>query len=116
MVCVERFSDDGYRTVAQGTKKEGCTILFMVLYFFGMASSIWWSSCRSRFLAAGMKWGHEATEANSQYFHLAAWGGARCQDHHHPGYGPGGDLLSGVCYVGLSSGRAAGFVLAPLFV
>jgi frizzled protein 1/7 len=24
-------------------------------------------------LAAGLKWGHEAIEANSQYFHLAAW-------------------------------------------
>lgn len=26
------------------------------------------------FLAAGLKWGHEAIEANSHYFHLAAWG------------------------------------------
>jgi frizzled protein 1/7 len=24
-------------------------------------------------LAAGLKWGHEAIEANSQYFHMAAW-------------------------------------------
>ena len=28
--------------VTQGTKKEWCTILFMLLYFFSMASSIWW--------------------------------------------------------------------------
>ncbi|KAJ1064955.1 hypothetical protein K5549_005764 [Capra hircus] len=55
-VCVERFSDDGYRTVAQGTKKEA----------MGQVD---------------------------------------------------GDLLSGVCYVGLSSVDALrGFVLAPLFV
>ena len=27
--------------VTQGTKKEWCTILFMLLYFFSMASSIW---------------------------------------------------------------------------
>ncbi|NXW74370.1 FZD1 protein, partial [Hirundo rustica] len=74
VVCNERFSEDGSRTVAQGTKREGCTILFMMLYFFGMASSIWWVILSlTWFLAAGMKWGHEAIEANSQYFHLAAW-------------------------------------------
>lgn len=61
-------------TVTQGTKHEMCTVLFMVLYFFGMASSIWWVVLTlTWFLAAGLKWGHEAIEANSQYFHLAAW-------------------------------------------
>ncbi|XP_021568833.1 frizzled-1, partial [Carlito syrichta] len=74
VVCNDKFADDGARTVAQGTKKEGCTILFMMLYFFSMASSIWWVILSlTWFLAAGMKWGHEAIEANSQYFHLAAW-------------------------------------------
>lgn len=63
------------RTVTQGTKHEPCTILFMVLYFFNMASSIWWVVLTlTWFLAAGLKWGHEAIEANSQYFHMAAWG------------------------------------------
>lgn len=61
-------------TITQGTKHELCTLLFMVLYFFGMASSIWWVILTlTWFLAAGLKWGHEAIEANSQYFHLAAW-------------------------------------------
>lgn len=61
-------------TITQGTKYELCTILFMVLYFFSMASSIWWVVLTlTWFLAAGLKWGHEAIEANSQYFHLAAW-------------------------------------------
>lgn len=61
-------------TITQGTRHEGCTILFMVLYFFSMASSIWWVVLTlTWFLAAGLKWGHEAIEANSQYFHLAAW-------------------------------------------
>ncbi|XP_010859575.1 PREDICTED: frizzled-7, partial [Bison bison bison] len=115
----ERFSDDGYRTVAQGTKKEGCTILFMVLYFFGMASSIWWVILSlTWFLAAGMKWGHEAIEANSQYFHLAAWAVPAVKTITILAMGQvDGDLLSGVCYVGLSSVDALrGFVLAPLFV
>jgi len=61
-------------TITQGTKHEACTIVFMVLYFFSMASSIWWVVLTlTWFLAAGLKWGHEAIEANSQYFHLAAW-------------------------------------------
>lgn len=60
--------------ISQGTKHEPCTILFMVVYFFSMASSIWWVVLTlTWFLAAGLKWGHEAIEANSQYFHLAAW-------------------------------------------
>lgn len=61
-------------TITQGTKHEPCTIIFMLLYFFSMASSIWWVVLTlTWFLAAGLKWGHEAIEANSQYFHLAAW-------------------------------------------
>lgn len=60
--------------ITQGTKHEPCTILFMIVYFFSMASSIWWVILTlTWFLAAGLKWGHEAIEANSQYFHLAAW-------------------------------------------
>ncbi|KQK81380.1 hypothetical protein AAES_81837 [Amazona aestiva] len=43
VVCNERFQEDGYRTVVQGTKKEGCTILFMMLYFF-KAPSLGWCS------------------------------------------------------------------------
>lgn len=63
-----------HSVITQGTKHEPCTILFMVVYFFSMASSIWWVILTlTWFLAAGLKWGHEAIEANSQYFHLAAW-------------------------------------------
>ena len=60
--------------ITQGTKHEMCTISFMILYFFGMASSIWWVVLTlTWFLAAGLKWGHEAIEAHSQIFHLFAW-------------------------------------------
>lgn len=63
------------RTIAQGTKHEPCSIIFMVLYFFSMASSIWWVVLTlTWFLAAGLKWGHEAIEANCHFFHMAAWG------------------------------------------
>lgn len=119
VVCVDRFKEDGYKLVAQGTKKEGCTILFMILYFFGMASSVWWVVLSlTWFLSAGMKWGHEAIEANSQYFHLAAWAVPAVKTITILATGQvDGDLLTGVCYVGIYSVDALrGFVLAPLFV
>lgn len=61
--------------ITQGTDdSEWCTVLFMVSYFFSTASSVWWVVLTlTWFLAAGLKWGHEAIEANSHYFHLAAW-------------------------------------------
>lgn len=57
-----------------GTKNQACTVLFMILYFSTMASSIWWLVlCVSWFLAAVLKWSGEAIENQSQYFHLVAW-------------------------------------------
>lgn len=119
VVCNGMFFPNGYKTLVQGTKKEGCTILFMMLYFFSMASSIWWVILSlTWFLAAGMKWGHEAIEANSQYFHLAAWAVPAIKTISILAIGQiEGDLLSGVCYVSLSNlDSLRGFVLAPLFI
>ncbi|XP_038822603.1 frizzled-1-like [Salvelinus namaycush] len=115
VVCNNRFDSD-VKTVIQGTKKEGCPILFMMLYFFSMASSIWWVILAlTWFLSAGMKWGHEAIEANSQYFHLAA---SAIKTVTILAVGQvDGDVLSGVCYVGINSVYALrGFVLAPLLI
>lgn len=106
-------------TITQGTKHELCTVLFMVLYFFSMASSIWWVILTlTWFLAAGLKWGHEAIEAHSQYFHLAAWAVPALKTITILAMGKvEGDILSGVCYVGLWNVEALrGFVLAPLCV
>ncbi|XP_023248220.1 frizzled-2 [Copidosoma floridanum] len=106
-------------TITQGTKHEMCTLSFMILYFFGMASSIWWVVLTlTWFLAAGLKWGHEAIEANSQYFHLAAWAAPAIKTVSILAMGKvEGDVLSGVCYVGLYNVEALrGFVLAPLCV
>ncbi|XP_058807536.1 frizzled-7-B [Phymastichus coffea] len=105
--------------ITQGTKHEMCTMLFMVLYFFGMASSIWWVILTlTWYLAAGLKWGHEAIEANSQYFHLAAWAAPAIKTVTILAMGKvEGDVLSGVCYTGLWNVEALrGFVLAPLCV
>nr|XP_020463056.1 frizzled-2 [Monopterus albus] len=119
VACNESFSPDAYKTIVQGTKKEGCTILFMMLYFFSMASSIWWVILSlTWFLAAGMKWGHEAIEASSQYFHLAAWAVPAVKTISILAIGQiEGDMLSGVCFVSLSNlDPLRGFVLAPLFI
>ncbi|XP_047484224.1 frizzled-1-like [Penaeus chinensis] len=62
------------RTITQGVDREWCTIVFMTLYFFSMAASIWWVVLTlTWFLAAGLKWSHEAIENNSAWFHVAAW-------------------------------------------
>lgn len=107
------------KVVVQGTKKESCTIVFMLLYYFSMASSIWWVILTlTWFLSAGLKWGHEAIERNSQYFHLVAWALPAIKTIAILATGHvDGDVLSGVCFTGISSIDALrGFVVAPLFV
>ncbi|CAL8251723.1 unnamed protein product [Boreogadus saida] len=103
--------------IQEGLESTGCTIVFLILYYFGMASSLWWVILTlTWFLAAGKKWGHEAIEANSSYFHLAAWA--------IPAVKTiiilvmrkvAGDELTGVCYVGSMDVKAlTAFVLIPL--
>ncbi len=107
------------RTITQGNKKEKCTLLFMTLYFFTMSSAIWWVILTlTWFLAAGLKWGHEAIESNSHYFHLLAWAVPAIKTITVLAMNKvEGDVLSGVCFVGLwNQSYLAGFVLIPLFV
>lgn len=119
VACVDKFNEVSYRIVAQGTKKEDCTILFMVLYFFSMASSIWWGVLSlAWFLSAGMKWGAEAIEGYSPYFHLVAWAVPALKTLTVVAMGQvEGDMLTGVCYVGVYSVDALrAFVLVPLIL
>lgn len=61
--------------VLQGHRQStSCTVLFMALYFCSMAAFAWWACLAlAWFLAAGLKWGHEAIENKSHLFHLVAW-------------------------------------------
>lgn len=95
----------------------GCSVVFLMLYYFGMASALWWVVLTfAWFLAAGMKWGQEAIEAKATFFHIVAWTVPAVQtiivlilrkvD---------ADELSGICYVGNSDKKnLGGYVLAPL--
>lgn len=71
IACIQVFIISIFQ---QGTKRESCTILFMLLYYFEMAANLWWVVLTlTWFLAAGLKWGHEPIEAKSHYFHLVTW-------------------------------------------
>ena len=110
-------SSDKQFVVVQGTKHEVCTILFILLYFFSMASSVWWVILTvTWFLSAGLKWGNEAIESNSHYFHLAAWAVPAVKTIAVLATNSvDGDGLAGVCWTGVSHVAAhRGFVLAPL--
>ena len=118
-ISCEQARDGARFLIQEGLESTWCIIVFLVLYFFGMASQIWWVILTlTWFLAAGRKWGQEAIEALSSYFHLAAWAvpavktivilTMRRVD---------GDELTGMCYVGNQDKSAlTGFVLAPLLV
>ncbi|XP_062861949.1 frizzled-5 [Trichomycterus rosablanca] len=96
-----------------------CTLVFLLVYFFGMASSIWWVVLSfTWFLAAGMKWGNEAIAGYSQYFHLAAWLVPSVKTIAVLALSfVDGDPVAGICYVGNQSLESLrGFVLAPLVV
>lgn len=103
----------------ESTGPAVCTSVFLLVYFFGMASSIWWVILSlTWFLAAGMKWGSEAIASYSQYFHLAAWLVPSIKTIAVLALSSvDGDPVSGICYVGNQNLETLrGFVLAPLFV
>lgn len=117
--CTEQYRSTGMFTVVLGSQSKGCTLLFMLLYFFTIAGVVWWVILTiTWFLAAGPKWSCEAIEKKAVWFHSAAWGI------------PGaltvmllalnkveGDNISGVCFIGLYDLDALRyFILAPLCV
>lgn len=100
----------------QATGPAVCTVVFILIYFFGMAACIWWV-CLSFtwFLAAGLKWGSEAIASYSQYFHLAAWFIPAVKTIAVLAMSSvDGDPVSGICFVGNQNlANLRGFVLAP---
>ncbi|XP_054642973.1 frizzled-5 [Dunckerocampus dactyliophorus] len=110
---------DQLRVLYDTTGPALCTLVFLLVYFFSMASSIWWVVLSfSWFLAAGMKWGSEAIASYCQYFHLAAWLIPSVKTIIVLALSAvDGDPVAGICFVGNQSlGNLRGFVLAPLVV
>lgn len=112
----EEIACDGpvLRSGAQGPGM--CVTVFLMIYFFGMASSVWWVILAfTWFLAAGLKWGNEAIASYSQYFHLAAWLAPTAQTVWALlAGGVAGDPIAGVCTVAPEG--VTTFILAPLLV
>ncbi|KAH3736262.1 frizzled-9-like [Dreissena polymorpha] len=118
-ISCDQRRDGAEYLIQEGLESTWCIVVFLILYFFGMASSLWWVILTiTWFLASARKWGQEAIEALSSYFHLAAWAipaiktiavlTIRRVD---------GDELTGLCYVGNQDKEAlTGFVLVPLIV
>ena len=99
------------------TGPAACTSVFLLIYFFGMASCLWWVVLTfTWFLAAGLKWGQEAIAAHAHYFHLIAWVVPAVQTIAALAVSAvDGDPVSGICYVGNEDlANLRGFVLAPL--
>ncbi|XP_067118928.1 frizzled-4-like [Centruroides vittatus] len=96
-----------------------CTIIFVFLYFFRMASDVWWVILTIMwFLSVGLKWNNEAMQRRRIYFQMFGWSFPtlktiailllRVVD---------ADELTGTCYVGNQSPQnLLGFVIVPSFV
>lgn len=96
-----------------------CITVFVLTYFFSMASSIWWVILSlTWFLAAGLKWGSEAIANYSWWFHVVGWAIPSIQTAVViVTNSVDGDPVSGICYVGNQSIRNLSiYVLGPLIV
>lgn len=102
--------------IQEGLENTDCAIVFLLLYFFGTASALWWVILTlTWFFSAGLKWSHEALQVHSSYFHLTAWAIPaiktiiilimRDVD---------ADELTGICFVGNQNDKSLiGFVIGP---
>lgn len=116
MIGHEEIACDGPALKSGAQGPGACVTVFLMIYFFGMASSVWWVILAfTWFLAAGLKWGNEAIASYSQYFHLVAWVAPTVQTVcAYISGGVAGDPVAGVCTVAPEGVR--NFILAPLFV
>ncbi|CAH1790359.1 unnamed protein product [Owenia fusiformis] len=110
---------DGATIRYETTGPAVCTVVFLLIYFFGMASSLWWVILSfTWFLSAGLKWGQEAIANYSFGFHLVALLIPTVKSIAVLATSSvDGDPIAGICYVGsqnLTNLRV--FVLAPLFI
>ncbi|XP_076031260.1 frizzled-4-like [Oratosquilla oratoria] len=105
--------------VTEGSLHTNCALVFLLLYYFSTAASVWWVMlCASWLLRAWRGLSHEQILRQSSWFHVAAWGLPAAQtivclvmrkvD---------ADELTGTCYAGQQNTETlVKFVLAPQFL
>jgi len=118
-VSCESLDDGGDTRVIRyaTTGPPACTAVFLLIYYFSMASCLWWVVLTfTWFLAAGLKWGQEAIGARAHYLHLVAWVVPAVQSAVALALSAvDGDAVAGICHIGnQDSANLRGFVLAPL--
>uniref|UniRef100_A0A914DBR6 Uncharacterized protein n=1 Tax=Acrobeloides nanus TaxID=290746 RepID=A0A914DBR6_9BILA len=94
-----------------------CMLVFVLIYFFGMAASAWWVILSlSWVLAAVPHWSTEWIAKYSTYFHLFSWLVPGIQTAGVILFNAvDGDPISGICYVGNTDvGNLFSFVIVPL--
>ena len=113
----ENSASDVMVFIKEGVGNTWCIVVFLLLYYFGMAGFIWWLILTiSFYLSSARQWSSEAIEAKSNLFHTAAWSIPaikttiililRKVD---------ADELTGTCYVGNQNvSSMLFFVLLPL--
>jgi len=112
-----KIDSPSYVQLVRVSGPSNCAFVFVLTYFFGMASSVWWVILTlTWFLAAGFKWSSEAIANYSIYYHLIAWLLPCLQTIAILMLnGIDGDPISGICYVGhTDSSMLRGFVILPL--
>ncbi len=119
IACDEDPQSGSRILIQEGLENTNCAIVFLLLYYFSTASCIWWVILSlTWYLAAGLKWGHEAIQRHSTCYHIVAWAIPAIQtiivlvmrvvD---------ADELTGMCFVGNQNDTALlGFVIIPLLV
>lgn len=122
--CVQSSDHTASYLVSGELHSTWCVVTVVLLYFFGMAASLWWVALTVAFyLAAGRKWSREAISDVSGYFHVVAWALPAVKTAAVLALRRFiGDELTGLCDVGSSvdddvrSRTLIVFVLVPLVV
>ncbi|VDP72659.1 unnamed protein product [Echinostoma caproni] len=102
--------------IVSGFEGTWCTVVFILLYYFGQASYIWWLMLSvTWFLSAACKWGSEGIETISSVLHMLAWALPALKTmivlimHRIDA-----DELTGLCHIGYQdSSSLLFFVLVP---
>lgn len=111
--------DLGLVAVTEGALHTTCALVFLLLYYFSTAASVWWVMlCVSWLLRAWRGWGHEQILRHSSAFHVAAWGLPAAQAIVCLVFRKvDSDELTGTCYAGQQNTQTlVRFVLVPQFL